>query len=406
MMYRLPSFALSRAVALGWIVAVSAFAVAWLTPKPASAFYILSPKTEPCHERLMLGSLGALGAGEAPFSDDSSVGPQFLGLLAERVESRGLPEDEGTRAFVDDIAERYGFAGRAWPEKFVLSSFVAGVRQPDTDGLSVIKFNETRSLHLQDRHQPKHSLRQTDHDYDGADAQAITRAREVVEYRLERAWASWQDDDELLERARWTFSFYGEVDVYVLAAAFEFGRAAHVIQDAYAHALRDDEMRVVAMSNFVDAVEQRYFEPRDGPAHSDRLDECDVEESAFDEMRVVEARHATIELLDVLARALEASEQDLAEQDLAKQDLAKQVQVPLDRIYDLREGCTVDNDYCGSSWAPLAASDPTEPYDLTLCTTWAPRSHQQVAGALISAAAALVWALWRLLTSRSRRSTA
>lgn len=384
-------------LALRWILsaAIGVVVLAWLVPTPAAAFYILSPKTEPCHERMMLG---ALGADEPPFSNDNAIGSKFLDLLIARVDASGFSADEQTRAFVDDVSRRYGFSERPWTDKFVLSSLVAGVRQPDTDGLSVIKFNETRSLHLQDGNQPKHSLRQTGHDNDTGDADAVTRTREVIAGRLERARESWQSDQTLFEQARWSFSFYGEVDVSVLVAAFEFGRAAHVIQDAYAHTLRDEEMRVVAMSNFVDAVEQRYFEPRDGPAHSDRLDECDVEGSAFDQMRVVEARDATIELMGILALVLEAFESNSRLKSLLVD--------PLDRVYTLRAGCSVDNHYCGSAWAPLAASDPTEPYNLTFCSTRAAASKRQIFGALISAALASLWALWRLVRSRSRRSTA
>ncbi|QDG51536.1 hypothetical protein FIV42_12505 [Persicimonas caeni] len=382
------------------LVVLCTLALGWLAPPPASAFYILSPKSEPCHERLMLG---ALGAEAEPFGSAGSAGPKLVSLLTERVRASGVPDDEETRAFVDETAQRYGFSAQSWAEKFVLASFVAGVRQPDTDGLSVIKFNETRSLHLQDGNQPKHSLRQSDHDYEGGDAAAIERAREVVVERLERARSSWQTDEELLERARWSFAYYGEVDVWLVAAAFHLGRAAHVVQDAYAHTLRDDEMRVVAMSNFVDVVEERYFEPRDGPAHSKRLDKCDTDESAFDEMRVVEAREATVELVAVLGLVLSES--------ASRTRLEELLDRPLNRVYTLREGCTVDNAYCGSAWAPLAASEPTEPYNLTLCATGDPSSPRSLHGALIAAAVASLVVVWRLarargFRSRSRRSTA
>ena len=383
-----PRRPISARVALRWAaLRLVVLIVVWGFPGAASAFYILSPKTPACHERLTLTALD----GEHP----DAAG--LLEALSGRVAADGVPDDEATRAFIDELADRHGFDDRRRAVQYVLASFVAGVRQPDTDGLSVIKFNETRSVHLQDDNQPRHSLRMTGHDHGTGDRRAIERARELILDRLDGAHKSWQPEADLLARARWSFAFYGEVEVYVVWPAFELGRGAHAIQDAYAHALRDDEMRIVAVSNFVDLVEQRYFEPRDGPAHSDRLDECNADESAFDEMRVDAAREATARFFAQVAAAFTHA--------VSRERLHEMVAPVLDDIYDFRDGCTVDDDYCHSAWAPLARSDLTEPYDWSLCSTSADTQERRP-GAYLWVGLVWLYGLWRLLKSRSRQSTA
>lgn len=376
-----------------YILAACALVGVGLLPASARSFYILSPKSEACHERL---TLGALGAESEPFGAANPASARLLELFESRARQVGVPGDEATRAFIAEVSERYGFADHPLAQRFVLASFVAGVRQPDTDGLSVIKFNETRSLHLQDEHQPTHALRQTDQDYRSGDLEAATRARELVGEHLDSALGAWKSAANLLTDARWSFSFYGEVDVTLFAAAFELGRAAHVIQDSYAHTLRDRQMRIVAVSNFVDAVEERYHEPRDGPGHSDRLDECEVDESAFDEMRVVAARDATDGLFAAATPAFELP---------GDQRLDKLTSPVLDEVFALRDGCSYANDYCDNDWLPLAESDLTEPYNLSLCTSSDAPNTSRSGGYLIAMVAS-IYGLWRLFRSRSRRSTA
>ena len=377
-----------------YILAACVLVAVALVPAGAQAFYILSPKSEGCHERL---TLGALGADSEPFGSANPASAKLLDLFAARARAVGVPDDEATRAFVDEVSDRYGFADRLLAERFVLASFVAGVRQPDTDGLSVIKFNETRSVHLQDGNQPRHALRQTGHDYETGDLEATGRARQLIRERLDSALESWASEETAVTETRWSFSFYGEVDIGILAAAFELGRAAHIIQDSYAHALRDEEMQVVAVSNFVDAVEQRYYEPRDGPGHSDRLDECDAEASAFDELRVVAARDET----DALFAAATPAFADPSD----AQRLDKLAEPVLDRVFALRDGCTYANDYCDNAWLPLAESDLTEPYKLSLCATNGQPDAESPGGYLVAIAAS-IYGLWRIFRSRSGRSIA
>jgi hypothetical protein len=361
------------------LLVASALVVVWALPLSADAFYILSPKTEACHEHIMLGSLQAT---QAPFGDSSISTAALLAHFVARAEDRSEIFEQGTRAFTDEISERFGLDDRSRAEQFILASFVAGVRHPDTDGLSVVKFNETRSLHLQDRNQPKHALRKSAHDHEAGDAD------------------SWRSADGPLVAERWSFSFYGAVEVWIFGPAFQLGQASHVVQDAFAHALRDDHLRITAMGNFVDALQKGYSEPRDGPAHSDRLDECDVENSVFDEMRVVEARDATATLLAATAAIFEGDGGPGALED----EIQKRVDPALDRAFAHRPGCSYDNDYCGSDWAPIADSDPTEPYELTFCSAESKKSRTSASDLLLVAALASVFLLWRMIRFRSRRA--
>jgi hypothetical protein len=380
------------------IAAACVFALAWTLPSMAEAFYILSPKSEACHERLMLGSLQAA---PAPFGDSPTSTEILLEHFAARAGTDGVPSDDATSAFIDEISERFGLQEHTLAEQFVLASFVAGVRQPDTDGMSVVKFNETRHIHLHDENQPLHALRQRDHNDEAGNAQAISASRQIVVDRVESAVASWRTPAYTYAVERWSFSFYGEVDVRVFGPAFQLGRASHVIQDAFAHAFRDDQMRITSVANFVDALQGRYFEQRDGPSHSDRLDECDVEQSAFDEMRVIEARDATAELLEATTVIFGDGDSSLS----LKAEIEKRADPALDRVFALTTGCTYENDYCDSEWTSISNSDLTEPYDLSFCSADSPTKRPGASTALVAAALASVFLLWRFLRSRSRRAT-
>ena len=297
---------------------------------PAHAFTILTPASEPCHEDIALSA----------FQSDALA--PVVDALAARISA---PTDRATRAFVDDVAKLYAIEERDPRRRFVLASIVIGVRAPDTRGFAVIKLNETRTVHIDDDNQADHSLRRSGHDGGEGNAAAITDAREGLMEKVRAARAS-----EEVASARWSFPFYGEVDVDVDAKAFYWAQMTHTIQDAYTHMLRDGDLRVVTVCNFVDAVTGKLKEGRDGLPHSDTLDTCD-EDDPLDAPRVRAARQASI---DVVLAAF-------ADDDTA-------LGAVLDRVYDLRDGCTVDNDYCDSPYLERAREGLSEPVRLWFCS--------------------------------------
>jgi hypothetical protein len=347
------------------ILAGLAFAFAMVWAGRADAFYIQSLKTDPCHEWMMLGVLGEM---REPFSSPGAPSTaELFGRFAQRADRSGVPEDEATRAFIDALAQRFDFEDRSLAERFILASFVAGVRQPDTHGWGIVKFNEIRTVHLLESNQRAHSLRTSSQDNEDGELAAIIDARATVEQRVESALKLWRAPDAQMI-ARWTFPHYGESDVAVFGPAFQLGRAIHVLQDAFAHTLRDEELRIEAVANFTESIQQEYYEPRDGPAHSNRLDKCDVYDNDFDAMRIAAARDAGAGLLAVITPefAIEDIGADMGAPAIMVAGLIDPV---LDEAFEFRSGCTYDNDYCDSAWTPIAESDITQPYTLVFCSS-------------------------------------
>ncbi len=324
------------------------------TPTLASAFHIGTPASEPCHERILLGALDVL---PPPWSaaDDADLEP-LLALLTERARDAGLPGDDASRAFVADLSRRYGLGHIEDPHRrAVVAALVLGVRGPDTGGFAIVKLNELRVRHIDDGRQGNHALRRsTDDGTDGVRA-AVANAREAVERRIDEATERWRRG-EAFARERWSFALYGDVAVRALGPAVRLGEAAHAVQDAYTHTLRDDDLRVVTVLNFVDAVLDRDRESRDGLPHSDRLDRCDPNDD-FDRLRMDAARRATAAVLAAAGRRLAGPSPD-AEATLAR---------ALDPVFALRTGCSRDDGYCGSAWLKPALSGQTEPISIWIC---------------------------------------
>ncbi|MFN3200432.1 MAG: hypothetical protein ACE366_18685 [Bradymonadia bacterium] len=341
-----------------WMAAVCALAV-WASAGAAWGFQILTPASEPCHERLMLG---ALDLASAPFSaeDDTSLAPLLDTMVAE-VERHGFPNDKATRGFVRDVAELYGFEHLTGARRYVVASFIIGVRAPDTDGFAVVQLNEVRTTHIDDDKQGVHSLRRSFDDGPEGNLEAIVNTQEELKTRFEEMSALWRADDPFI-KARWTFPFYGEAEVWVYGPAMRLGEMAHTTQDAFTHTLRDADLQIVTVLNFVDPVLARDKEGRDGLPHSDRLDECDVPGDDFDVVRVTAARLATVDLLNEAFLALEAAHSQGGPVDGAALDPA------LGRIYRYRPGCEASNAYCDTTWLGPAREGFTEPIRLWFCS--------------------------------------
>lgn len=317
----------------------------------AQAFQILTAASSPCHERLTVGGFGLQAE---PFG--TAVGLRVFDALLARAETVGLPNDKATRGFIEDVRDTYGVAVDTPRERWLVASIIAGAREPDTRGFAVVSFNELRTTHIKDELQAPHSLRRVTHDGVEGNERAITAARGHLTVRLKEAHDSfWSEDPRL--KTRWTFAFYGEVEVRVFEPAFRLGQMAHTLQDAFTHTLRNPDLEIVTVLNFVDASLGRLDEAVDGLNHSDRLDECDVS-NAFDRERIEAARDATASMLVAVSDVLANQTLDTAPVDAV-----------LDVAYAYAPGCTLANDYCGTDWLEPARSKLTGPVDLSVCAT-------------------------------------
>jgi MYXO-CTERM domain-containing protein len=345
---------------------------------PAQAFQILTPASKPCHERITLGAIHAI---DSPWSsdDDTDLEAQMAALMA-KAQAHGVPGDKRTQAFVQDVVRLYKIRASTPAQRWVFASFVAGVRQPDTRGLSVVRVNNARETHLDDDGQAAHSLRRSFDDYDEGNRAALLNIREGLNTRFDAARTSWKEGQNT-RRATWTLPHYGEFNVTVFAPAFDLGHMVHTLQDSYAHVLRDDDFRVLSIGNFVDTQSGAVKESRDGLGHSERMDFCEFSDE-FDAMRVREARESSARWVLVAMAAFESD-------DAAPMDPL------LDEIYDFREGCTVENDFCGTSWLGPARMDVTEPIQLWFCSTTPADAGAPGAPALFAAALLVLLVLRR-----------
>lgn len=323
-----------------------------LGSRPAFSFQILSALTDACHEKM---TLGVLGYGPASFREsDPSPLAAFYSRMVAKASAVGVPADRASEGMVREMENRFQWSGLSQAQKFVLASFVAGVRSPDTNGFSIVDINHLRGLHIRNQEQSAHILRRSDQDGGGADLEAIEEARARILNLVRAAQTSWNGDASLYRDERWTFAFYGEHTVRVMAAAYDLGVALHVLQDAYAHVIRDDQFRVLAISNFVEAVIGEHDEASDGPAHSERMDRCAVETDDFDRMRVDEARERAIQFLNAVDSTFQAESYD-----------ETGVAATLDPIFTYQPGCHSGNAYCGSVWYQKAREKFTGPFSVS-----------------------------------------
>jgi uncharacterized protein (TIGR03382 family) len=331
----------------------------WLAPAavlgalslgPAHGFEIQTTLSDPCHERITLAAYGVLGP---PFGEAGHAAP--LRALVLRAEGLTLPGDRATVAFVADLAARFNFADRSPAARWVIASIIAGAREPDTRGFAILAFNEARITHIDDDLQALHSLRRSTDDGAPGTRQAIDAARAVLLDATQAAHDAWWHAP--IRPTRWAFPFYGEQTVQAFGPGFHLGMLGHTAQDSYTHTIRDADLNIVSVLNFAEAGIGPTVERRDGLPHSARMDHCDVGGNAFDRLRVHAARDATI---DLVAQAVATFTSQVP-------PTADDVSPALDHIYRYRQGCTADNDYCGSAWLPEVHKEPTEPIELWFC---------------------------------------
>lgn len=329
---------------------------------PSWAFQILAATTQPCHERMLLG---VFGQGPGGFIGNGTPSVQtLLNLFVQRVEQLGVPQDRGTQGLMREMNKRFLWDGRSEAEIFVFSSFVAGVRNPDTRGFSIVDINQVRSIHVRDDDQDAHTLRQSKDDEPNGSSQAINDTVTRLYKNFTAAQQAWASNG--FTKQRWTFAFYGEQEVNVFGPAYQLGLIAHAIQDSYAHAVRDDNLKIVTVLNYVDLMLGAHRKERDGLGHSDRMDRCDAEGSSFDQLRINEARVRVAEVFNAAENILANNLSDISS-----------LQTIVGQIYDFRSGCDISNDFCGSSWYAYATSEVTKPL-LSGCGLVIPKDFSQM----------------------------
>lgn len=300
---------------------------------PTHAFTIGSGVSEGCHEKI-----------------SAQAFRRFLATFEAK--RRTVPVHRRWQRLSRKLAEVAGMPELSDNQAFVLLSLIVGVRSPDTNGHSISELSSLRSIHA-DRGragQYTHALRGAGDDYDEGNAAAIWGTRRLITEAVEHVLTSLRAPIvEQFGYAPIYFDFYGVVNVPVYLPAYYFGRAAHTVQDSFAHALRDDASgltQIVHVLNYVEAISDDYVERRDGVSHSNGMDSCTEEMRP----RVEAATAATLELLRTTIAVREAGNQ-------------APLVAFLDRWFTLHPGCDVTNQMCQNSrWLAVARQGPTGPY--------------------------------------------
>jgi hypothetical protein len=377
--------------------------------RPARAFTIASGFSDSCHERLGLAAVAVL----------------FDGLPLDNVviPSDGLWRDVAAEleSAVLDSAGLAAATALTDPQKFVLYSVVVGIRAPDTGGHSVANLDALRRAQTDPSpdSQHLHCLRAPAEDGFGGDVAVLAGSEALIRAAVADAALAARGG-----RANTTaplyLDFYGQLDVEVDAPSYLIGRAMHTLQDCYAHTLRSGDARTAfTVLNYVEAVEGRLDEARDGMAHSDTLDDCRRPELAplVDRAAAVSSALATAAvalaasgdgtLLDKGFGACPAGETDTASCEWMLYAPACQ---PDAQPPNVAACCTQANGYCGTPFLSVAREKLTQPYlgEVLSCAVapqaTRPGSWSWTALALFFSAACLWLPLRRRGRSRRKRA--
>lgn len=312
--------------------------LALFLPLSARAYVIQSSFTEACHERITLEAL--LRADPIELSPPADTNATWY-RHGDRMGRVLLEDPSGTPS-----------------ENLLVASAVLGVRRPDLGENGLIHVHDIRYVHLLDENQMRHFLRTGAQDgqegavFAGEDARAFIMA-------LIDASADAYDDDPDGQRREPVVAWiedYGRIEIEVWLPMYLLAQALHALQDSFTHTYRTaDTQRILAIQNYVDA-DNAHDEERDGPRHSDALDDC--------------LRDDTTELVESAGTA--STELILATQRYWIDRDRTHIETVLNDWTQLDEGCTPDNDYCDSPWVPIAKSGET--YPLLGCSA-SPRSR-------------------------------
>ena len=308
----------------------------------AHAFSISSGFTTGCHEMIT-----------------SNAYKDFLVHLP--VVARKLPEDDIWRDLVDYLLRDFPEEAKELDEtrKFMLVSLLVGNRSPDTEGHSITNLNYLRQLHSDPsaEGQYAHSLRGPADDGQDGNAVAVAGTREMLRSLFHEADLAGKalPDDQIID-APFYLDFYGQIQVPVFAPLYYIGRAAHCIQDSFAHMVRsqqDNLRKIVHVLNYAEAIGSEFDETRDGLAHSDSMDDCENVETVDTgggPNTVGAAIEATTDLF-------------IAYRELVEGRDPEAVDHLLDKWVVYKPGCTLDDKFCDNGlWLDVVRQKQTGPY--------------------------------------------
>ena len=324
----------------------------------ANAFKIGSAFSDPCHESITLKGF---------FGNDNLEGGQIL-LPAGIYDGAAANQSATWLQIAQYLETQLDYTFQSDFERFLGITLFIGVRYPDQANFAITDINNLRDIHLAVEGQEEHALRAVGHDFDPGNEEAVIEIRKYIREVVDEAYEAFQGSrpaggaaitqsslKRQTVRVGFWLDFYGTVDVEVWRPLFLMGKAAHAIQDSFAHTYRSgDTGTIYAVGNFVEAMSTEYSESRDGPRHSDKIDDCtDPQVLPLVSSAIGATRSLFFAFRDYLAAPLN----DAA----AVQAASDHIDLVIAQSTAFQDDCGFENNYCETPWVALAREAETMP---------------------------------------------
>lgn len=295
---------------------LAASVLACAAPREAEAYTYQSSISEGCHERLTSSVLGSVRAAV----DTAPVLP----LSEEQAPiARDLPfEAPGELRDLGGI------------------TLLFAVRDVDLKGNAPTDAAELAMVHGDPDLQEEHCLRRPEDDEPDGSRAAIERCVAYMRSELRAALDALDEegrpDPELRSPIQVHLAIRGKVTLRLPRFYLHMGHALHTVQDSFTHTLRsEDGLRVRGVLNWVEDVSHRHDEQRDGPAHSNALDDCAARDPVRRLRRELAVDASTELMLATLDPSLDREAKELA------------IDAVLARYVSFEDaGCSFDDDWC------------------------------------------------------------
>lgn len=259
----------------------------------------------------------------------------YRALRADMPAARAIVPTSNERAFIDDAE----FGVPADMNDLAFAALIAGLRDNDLKGRSSNEISDLATVHGNPDFQDEHCLRAEADDGAAGNVAAVEACRAFILLRFAQALdgldGTGNVDRDLTVDLTIHLSIRGKVDVTLPVFYVRMGQGLHALQDSFPHMFRSaDGLHVKTVLNWIDYVNDRLDEPRDGPEHRGALDDC-AGGDPLQEVRDRRAREATEGILRIAF-----------DRALSPQDKREQARVLVEQYTGIEPGCAADNDWC------------------------------------------------------------
>ncbi len=306
---------------LGAILSLAGLA----TTESAHAYTIANAFSSGCHERITSDALRAVRK-ELPTAHPLAANDDEKALIGDL---QFKPDSD-----MDDLGG---------------ATLLIGIRDNDLKGRGSGDLSQLAAVHGNPDGQAEHCLRSLEQIEPGGSEAAMRDCRAFVHQKIADALDALDPAGDVDDTKRTILplhlSLRGSVDASLPTFYVLMGQAIHAVEDSFTHTYRTpDGMKVTVVLNWVESVNGKLVESRDGPPHLAELDRCDDP----DDRRRVRRELATAAATALLRSALDPSKPPAAK--------LAEVDVTLDKYLGYQAGCTNGNNWCD---APEAAYKST-----------------------------------------------